>query len=143
LIRYQAALLTAILSIPCAPALAQQDVPKAIVAVIGDADRLTIGQDGYCGERTEISSPSGKQFRIPANKESFFYIESRISMHTVKVVCKGEYSFIPEPGMLHIIRFTMLANTCKPEMFISTPGGDPRPASFQREEPRSCLFEKK
>lgn len=140
---YPATLLALTLSIPCATALAQQDAPKAIVAVVGDVDRFLIGQDGYCGNRNDVDSPSGKQFRIPADKPTFFNIQSKVHAGSFSARCEGEYSFTPIPAMLHIVRYTMAGNQCKLEMFISNPGGSPVPAEFQREERRSCLFEKK
>lgn len=139
-IRPASALLALLFAIPCIAALAQQDAPKAVVAVVGDADRFTIGQEGFCGQRTEIASPSGKQFRIPSNKPTFFYIESRIHGNMVTYTCEGDFSFTPEPGMLHIIRYSMVDNHCKLEMFESQPGNEPAPAAVQREQSQNCLF---
>ncbi|RZT05915.1 hypothetical protein SAMN05216319_5462 [Duganella sp. CF402] len=139
-LRYTPALLTLLLSLPCASALAQQDAPKAVVALVGDVDRFTIGQQGFCGQRNEITSPSGKQFRIPSNKQTNFYIQARIHGNMVTYTCEGDFSFTPEPGMLHIIRYSMAADRCKLEMFMSTPGSEPVPAGVQREEPQNCLF---
>jgi hypothetical protein len=47
---------------------------------------------------------------------------------------------MPEPGMLHIIRYSMADNHCKLEMFESEPGGEPVPADVRREESQNCLF---
>lgn len=139
-IRPAPAIFALLLSIPCTAALAQQDAPKAVVAVVGDADRFTIGQEGFCGKRTEIDSPSGKQFRIPSNKQTFFYIQSRIHGNMITYTCEGDFSFTPEPGMLHIIRYSMADNHCKLEVFESEPGGQPMPAAVQREQSQNCLF---
>lgn len=139
-IRPVPAILALLLSIPYAAALAQQDAPKAVVAVVGDADRFTIGQEGFCGKRTEIDSASGKQFRIPSNKRTFFYIQSRIHGNMLTYTCEGDFSFVPDPGMLHIIRYSMADNHCKLEVFESEPGGKPVPAAVQREESQNCLF---
>lgn len=136
-IRYTSALLALLLS---SAALAQQDAPKAVVALVGDVDRFTIGQEGFCGQRSEITSPSGKQFRIPSNKQTNFYIQARIHGNTVTYTCEGDFSFTPEPGMLHIIRYSMAADHCKLEMFKSTPGSEPVPAAVKREESQNCLF---
>jgi hypothetical protein len=134
------AFLALLLSLPGAIALAQQDPPKAVVAVVGDADRFTIGQEGFCGQRTEIASPSGKQFRIPSNKQTFFYIQSRIHGNMVTYTCEGDFSFTPEPGMLHIVRYSMEADHCRLEMFESVPGGEPVKVGVRREESQNCLF---
>jgi hypothetical protein len=128
------------LSMQSWPASAQEDAEKSTIAIVGDADRFTIGQDDFCQERAEINSPSGKKFRIASNKSSFFYIRSKIRVHTASYTCEGDYSFMPSPGLLHIIRYTMDGNRCRLEMFESEPGGTPIPMAFKREESRSCLF---
>jgi hypothetical protein len=136
-IRHISALLALFLS---TAAFAQQDTPKAVVALVGDVDRFAIGQEGFCGQRNEITSPSGKQFRIPSNKKTNFYIQARIHGNMVTYTCEGDFSFTPESGMLHIIRYSMEADRCKLEMFESAPGSEPVPAGVQREEPQNCLF---
>jgi hypothetical protein len=93
-----------VLSIPCCAALAQDATPKSTIAIVGDAERFTIGQGGFCENRTDIGSPSGKKFRIPSNKESFFYIQSKIRGQVATYTCEGDFSFMPSPGLLHIIR---------------------------------------
>jgi hypothetical protein len=133
-------LIALFLSIQCGTALAQDDPPKSIIAIVGDADRFTIGQGDFCDDRTEVSSPSGKQFRIPANKQSFFFIQSKVHSVAGAARCEGDFSFIPSPGLLHIIRFTMNGNTCRLEIFESEPGGAPIPMAYKREQSRSCLF---
>jgi len=139
-IRHTPALLALLCAMPGAPVLAQQDAPKAIIAVMGDADRFNIGQDGFCGKREEIDSPSGKNFRIPANKKSFFYIQSRLHGSMMTYTCEGDFSFIPEPGMLHIIRYSMEENHCKLEMFESIPGDQPQRTAVEWEAGRNCLL---
>jgi hypothetical protein len=139
-VRYTPLLFSAVLATLCSTALASDDIPKAVVALVGDVDRFTIGQEGFCGQRNEITSPSGKQFRIPSNKKTNFYIQARIHGNMVTYTCEGDFSFTPEPGMLHIIRYSMAADRCKLEMFESTPGSEPVPAGVQREESQNCLF---
>ena len=139
-IRPAPAILALLLSLSCTAALAQQNPPKAVIALVGDVDRFTIGQEGFCGQRNEITSPSGKQFRIPSDKKTFFYIQSRIHGNMITYTCEGDYSFTPEPGMLHIVRYSMSADRCKLEMFESRPGEEPVPAAVQREESQNCLF---
>jgi hypothetical protein len=136
--RYQQAFLTAILAVPSISAFAQQDAPKAVVAVVGDADRFTIGQEDFVG-RTGLLRPA-KAIPHSLNKQTFFYIQSRIHGNMVTYTCEGDFSFMPEPGMLHIIRYSMADNHCKLEMFESEPGGEPVPADVRREESQNCLF---
>jgi hypothetical protein len=120
-------------------AFAQQDAPKAVVAVVGDADRFTIGQEDFVGERTEIASPSAKAIPHSSNKQTFFYIQSRIHGNMVTYTCEGDFSLC-RSRMLHIIRYSMADNHCKLEMFESEPGGEPVPADVRREESQNCLF---
>jgi hypothetical protein len=70
--------LTPVLSLQCGILSAQEAGPKSIIAVVGDADKFNIGQSDFCGERSDVASPSGKQFRIPSNKTSFFYIRTKL-----------------------------------------------------------------
>jgi hypothetical protein len=56
--RYQQAFLTAILAVPSISAFAQQDAPKAVVAVVGDADRFTIGQEDFVGDAPRLLRPA-------------------------------------------------------------------------------------
>ena len=140
LARYMYILITAALLIQCGTVIAQDEIPKSIIAIVGDTDRFNIGQDGFCGERTEITSPSGKKFRIPSNKQSFFYVQSRIRTQMATYVCEGDYSFVPLPGMLHVIRYTMSDDHCLLQLYQSEPGATPKLMKLTREEPRSCLF---
>jgi hypothetical protein len=131
--------LTAVLSLQCGVLLAQEAVPRSIIAVVGDADKFNIGQSDFCGERSDVASPSGKQFRIPSNKTSFFYIRTKFYSPTATHICEGDYSFTPVAGLLYIIRYTM-TDRCTLEVFQSEPGGVPKSVSVNREESRGCLF---
>jgi hypothetical protein len=124
----------------CSAALAQDAGPRSTIAIVGDADRLTIGQDGYCGNRTEIDSPSGKQFRVPSNKPTHFYIRSKVHAQVAIYTCEGDFSFMPAPGLLHVIRYIINDDRCLLEMFQSEPGEKPRPMPVNSEERRSCLL---
>jgi hypothetical protein len=134
-----AALFSAVLSMQPDTAAAQEPVAKSIIALVGDTDKFNIGQEGFCGERTNIDSPGGKKFRIPSNKKSFFYIRSKFYAAAVTYTCDGDFSFIPSPGQLYIMRYTM-AEHCVLEVFESEPGGPPRPVAVEREQSQSCLF---
>jgi hypothetical protein len=118
---------------------AQDQAPKSIIALVGDTDKFNIGQNDFCGDRNEVVSPSGKQFRIPSNKLSFFYIRTKFRAPAASYICEGDFSFTPSPGQLYIIRYTM-TDRCKLEVFQSEPGGAPIPVAVDREESRSCLF---
>lgn len=123
----------------CPGASAQGTSPKATVTIVGDADRFNIGQDGYCGRRTEIESPSGKVFEIPAGKPTVFYVRSKFRTEVATYTCEGDFAFMPEPRLLHIVRYTFEGNVCRLEMFRSEPSGTPAAMPFTREERRGCL----
>lgn len=114
-------------------------MPKATVALVGDTDKFNIGQGNFCDARSDISSPAGKQFRIPAGQKTFFYIRSKFYTPSASHICEGDFSFIPAAGKLHIIRYTM-GDSCTLEVYQSELGGDPHLMAVQREESQSCLF---
>ncbi len=127
------------LVLSCTQAQSQDQPQKAIVAVVGDADRFNVGQDGFCGNRTEISSPSNARFRVPAGVRTYFFVKSSFRVAHGTYYCQGDYSFLPEPGRLHIIRYSMIDNQCRLELFKSDPGGTPAPMEVVAEEAKSCL----
>jgi hypothetical protein len=122
-----------------APAPAEAPQPKATIAVVGDADRLTIGQDGFCGKRNEVSKPRNARFRIPAGKETHFFIRTSFTGEVVQTWCEGDYSFVPDADQVHIIRFTMNGNQCVLEVFQSVPGGTPKLMPVSRSPSQSCI----
>jgi hypothetical protein len=133
-------LLTIIVSVCGLTALAQEETPKSIVAIVGDAERFNIGQGSFCEHRSEIVSPSGKQLRIPPGKETFFYIKSTLRAPIGTFTCEGDFSFVPAPSMLHVVRYIFSDDRCLMQVFQSEPGGTPKPMTFKREPPQSCLF---
>lgn len=132
-------LLGASVALACLAAVAQDETPKAMLAIVGDADRLNVGQGAFCESRTEVPSPSGKQLRIPANKETYFYIQSRIRTQLAIYTCEGDFSFMPSPGLLHVVRYAMSDDRCTLEMYHTEPGGTPKPMPFKQEQARVCL----
>lgn len=125
------------------PVVASADEPaqKALVALVGDAIRFNIGQDGFCGKRTEIEHPGNAQFRIPSQTKTYFFVRSTFRVPIGMYYCEGDYSFTPEPGKLHIIRYVFHDSLCRLEVFNSVPGGTPQPMSFEQEARRSCLLQ--
>lgn len=119
-----------------APGLTPQ---KAVVAVVGEVNAFNIGQEGYCGARTAVDTTTVSKFRIPANQRTFFFIRSKFHTTSVNYTCEGDFSFVPEPGLLHMIRYSFDGKQCILEVFRSAPGATPEPMAFVREELRSCL----
>lgn len=120
-------------------ARAQDDAQRAIVVIVGDADRFNIGQNGYCGKRSEIPNPSNAQFRVHPDKRTYFYIKASIETAFGITYCEGDYSFIPEATKVHIIRYSMAGDNCLLELFQSVAGEAPTPANLIQEEHHSCL----
>jgi hypothetical protein len=83
--------------------------------------------------------PSGKQFRVPSDKPTLFYIRSTIRVQVATYACDGDFSFVPAPGLLHIVRYSFNDDRCVLELFQSEPDGKPRPVPVKFEERRSCL----
>lgn len=129
------------LFVACVGASAQTDVQKATVTIVGDADRFNIGQTGYCGKRTEIPNPSGLVFEVPAGKATVFYIRSKFRTESFTYTCEGDYAFLPEAKLLHIIRYTFEGDKCRLEMFRSAPSSTPVPMAFTAEARKGCLAE--
>ncbi len=113
--------------------------PKAIIALVGDTDQFTIGQDGFCGKRNEVSPTAGAKFKIPANQTTYFSVRSKFRTAQSVSTCEGEYSFLPQPDLLYMIRYTWLGTRCQLDLFQSTPGATPQPAPVHMEPARSCL----
>jgi hypothetical protein len=123
-------------------AAAAEDVDppdKARIAIVGDADRLNVGQAGYCGKRTELDYPSDMSFLVPADTKTWFYIRSKFRTPTGTYTCEGDFSFKPVSGRLHIIRFTFPSEKCTLELFQAIPGSQPVPIGADREPPQVCI----
>jgi hypothetical protein len=120
---------------------AQTQIPadRAMVAIVGDAELFNIGQDGYCGQRTVIDSPSKTPFLIPAGQKTWFLLSSKFYAPAFTRTCSGDFSFVPAAGKLHILRYSFVGENCLLEHFSGDPGKTPEPAAVQSEKSRSCL----
>ena len=114
---------------------------KARIAVVGDADRLNISQAGYCGKRVDIDHPTDMSFLVPADRKTWFYIQSKFHTPLGTYSCSGDFSFMPASGKLTIIRYTFPGSSCLLEIFQSLPGQTPVRIKAEREPPRICLLE--
>lgn len=118
-----------------------RDTPqKATIAVVGDADHLNVGQDGFCGKRTVIDSPSNVSFEVPAGKRTWIYIRSKFRTTAVTSTCEADFSFIPESGLLHIIRFTFPNDKCYLEVFRNPPGQIPARIPVEPSPAKACIM---
>lgn len=112
---------------------------KARIAVVGDLDSLTIGQDGYCGSRKDVDKAAWKGIFVGGGERTWFGMRATFRTTAVRVDCSGEYSFVPKADTAYIIRYSFLTESCLFELFRVVPGGDPVKESLTREEPRVCL----
>lgn len=112
---------------------------RSTVAIVGDADRFNIGQDGFCGKRTEIENASSVSFQIPSDKKTWFYIRTKVWTPVGAYTCEADFSFTPAPRLMHIIRYSFGGKECLLEMFKTVPGGTPEPAAFEREQTQLCF----
>ncbi|MBS0225943.1 MAG: hypothetical protein JSS25_06360 [Proteobacteria bacterium] len=115
---------------------------KATIAVVGDADHLNVGQDGFCGKRTTINQPSGISFDVPAGRKTWFYLRSKFRTTDVTNTCEAEFAFTPEAGLLHIIRFTFPNDKCYLEAFRAQPGQKPERINVEVAPSKACIMRK-
>jgi hypothetical protein len=122
-------------------AYSQTPIPsdRAMVTIVGDADLLNVGQDGYCGDRTTIDNPSKTKFLVPAGQRTWFFLSSKLHVPVATLTCSGDYSFVPVAGKLHIFRYSIAADGCLLEHFSGDPGKTPESTEVQSERRRSCL----
>jgi hypothetical protein len=135
-----ALLLAGAAALPSVVAIADESAPKAIVALVGDMDCFNVGQDGYCGKQTEIEKPTDLQLKIPSNTKTFFFVRTTFRVQPATYYCEGDYSFVPEPGKLHIIRYALEGRQRKLEVLNTVPCSTPQLFPFEQEPRRSCLL---
>lgn len=116
---------------------------RARIGVVGDLDSLTVGQDGYCGERTQVDKKAWRGIFVDGDERTWFGIKATVQLGTGKVDCSGEFSFVPAAAQTYIIRYTWAAyqsDQCLFELFRVVPGGDPVRENLTREQPQVCLI---
>ena len=128
-------LLAALLLTPCLSGATD----KARIAVIGDLDSLTIGQDGYCGQRTSVDPRAWKGIFVGGDERTWFGMKATVRTPMARVDCSGEFSFVPKAGTAYIVRYSLVSEGCLFELFRVVPGSDPVKEGLTREEPQVCL----
>lgn len=120
-----------------ATSIAPMAQTKSRIAVVGDLDRLLIGQSGYCGERADVPRADWARVYVEGGQRTWFRIQGAPSFN---LRCVGEFSFLPKPAMAYIIRYTLLSSQCRFELFRVVPGGDPVREQLTQEAPQVCLL---
>ncbi len=119
---------------------ALQAAPMARIVAVGDFDSVNVGQDGYCGRRTDVPSSDWKNILVRGNEQVWFQLKAVVHSTSFKTTCEGDYSFFPGAGKAYIIRFSMDAMACRFELFRVIPNADPVREPLVRSESQSCLF---
>ena len=121
----------------CQPMHAAQ---KSRIVAVGDFDYLNVGQNGYCGERSDVPSTEQKNILVRGDERVWFRMKSVIHSTSFKTTCAGDYSFVPDAGKTDIIRFSLDDRACHFELFRVIPNADPVREPLTPAEPQSCLF---
>ena len=125
------------LVIACQATHAEQ---KSRIVAVGDFDSVNVGQNGYCGERTEVPSNAWKNILVRGDERVWFQMKSVIHSTSFTTTCEGDYTFVPAAGKAYIIRFSLDVGVCRYELFRAVPNADPVREPLTHPEPQSCLF---
>ena len=113
-----------------------QDQQYARLVIVGEADGVLIGQDGYCGDMDRVTKSDLQKIKVPAEKRTWI----RRILHSGGKRCELDFSVVFEPNNTYIVRFTELDNMCLVETFKVVPGADPVRHGLTSEKNRSCLL---
>ncbi len=128
------------LSLSMSITLASHAVEQSRLIVVGDLDAFIVGQDGYCGARTNVPSSDWKKILVRSDERVWFEAKSLVRSTSFNTSCSGDYSFVPEAGQAYIIRYWLDAKQCHFELFRVVPRADPVPQALTISESQSCLF---
>lgn len=126
-----------LLIVSCQAANAQG---KSRLVVVGDLDAFIVGQDGYCGARTDVPSSEWKNIIVRGDERVWFEAKSVDHSLSFTMRCSGDYSFVPQSGKAYIIRYWLDERQCHFELFRVVPQADPVREPLTRSEPQVCLF---
>jgi hypothetical protein len=112
---------------------------EATLTAVGDLDRLSIGQAGFCGERTEVDSKEWQKLALTGDEQVWFFAKSTYRTPATSYKCSIERTFIPASGKSYILRVTHEQKNCRVELFRVVPGEDPVREKLLKPEVKSCL----
>lgn len=115
-------------------------LPDATLTVIGDADAVVLGQDGYCGARSDLPRESWRRIVLKGDEQVWFLAKSTARTADRRHICNAEYTFIAAAGTAYILRMTHRPRDCLSELFRVVPGGDPKRVAMVAPASQSCLF---
>lgn len=122
-----------------ASALHSANATESTLMALGDLDRLTIGQAGYCGDRKELGASEWQRVSLSGDQQVWFYALSTYRTPARRFRCNIEKTFTPVSGKAYILRVTHTPDTCRVELFRVVPGADPVRERLLNPESRSCL----
>jgi hypothetical protein len=113
----------------------------ATLTAIGDLDRLSIGQAGFCGARAEVGASDWKKVTLKGDEQVWFFANSQYRTPTATYICDLEGTFIPASSKAYILRVTHAPKACNFELFRVVPGADPVPEDVLVPAPKSCALQ--
>ena len=114
---------------------------EATLTAVGDLDRLSIGQLGYCGERVEADSQSWRRIVLKGEGQVWIFASSRYRLPGRDRICRIERTFIPASGAAYILRVTHSPGDCNVELFRAASGADPVRERLMKPEAQVCALQ--
>lgn len=120
-------------------------VDSATLTVIGDMDSFVIGQDGFCGDRTQVDEAGLQKIILRGDEQVWLMAKSRFYLGNLKrgprtSVCQRERAFIPKAGTAYILRLTHMPGDCQIELFRAVRDADPVREKMIIPTSQSCLL---
>lgn len=112
---------------------------KARVAYVGDHDQVWIGQDGYCGNGTNVNSKDWKNVFVQGGQRTWIRLKYKWLGSLFDEACTSEYSFVSEAGKIYLVNHQLIDEVCTTGLYIAAAGKDPVQVSLTPEGVRSCL----
>ncbi len=130
-------------ALPCLLLIAQTSAiaSDAVLTVIGDLDRLSIGQTGFCGARNEVSSEGWPRIVLRGDEQVWLFASSTYRGARGRHICRAERTFIPASGKAYVFRFTQTTERCVVELFRAEKGADPVRERLIAPEGKSCVMQ--
>jgi hypothetical protein len=114
---------------------------EATLTAIGDLDRLSLGQAGFCGARVEVGQSEWQKVSLKGDEQLWFFAKSRYRTPKATYNCDIERTFLPVSGKAYLLRISHEPNNCKVELFRVVPGADPVREPLLKPEPKSCALQ--
>jgi hypothetical protein len=114
---------------------------RARIAIVGDMDGISMGQDGYCGARVAVRPEAWKNILVDGDAQTWVWLKGTVYTPNARHICESDYTFTPAAGATYILRYSFVNDRCLGELFRAVKGQDPVREPLEREANRSCLKE--